>query len=688
VFSNQYFKRSVQYVKGVGESRAKTFLRLGLKTVGDLVQYFPRDYEDRTITKRIAEVQEGDTCSVVASLAADITESRPRRNLRVTKALVTDGSGFMNITWFNQDYIKRNVQPGQEYVFFGPTKRNGVRVEMQNPVFEPASGIQRQTGQIMPIYPLTHGITQNVLRSTIKNAISGIEHHLVDILPPGLRSQHKLAEAVFSYEQIHFPKSFSDMEAARKRLVFQELLLMQLGLLAVKGNINDQKGIAFPAVDMASLLDALPFKLTDAQMKVFAEIEKDMESDKRMNRLIQGDVGSGKTIVAVLAIYKAAKAGYQSAFMVPTEILAEQHYQSTAPLFAKLGIKAGLLTGGMKKKEKEAVKAALEQGSLDLVIGTHAILEDNTAFSRLGLVVTDEQHRFGVRQRAKLSIKGENPDLLVMTATPIPRTLSLVLYGDLDVSIIDSLPPGRKPIKTYAVEEDKRDRVYQFIRKLVAEGRQAYIVCPLVEDSEAIEAESAEGLAERIRDDILKDLRVGLIHGKMKSAQKDETMRLFSSGSLDVLVSTTVIEVGVNVPNASVMVIENAERFGLAQLHQLRGRVGRGEHQSYCILFNQSKSRISKQRMEIMSKSNDGFVIAEKDLELRGPGDVFGVRQHGLPEFKIANLYRDMEILKEVHEAVKEMTEKELLVKDPSYKLLKEQVDRIMQDKLEELSMN
>jgi len=688
VFSNQYFKRSVQYVKGVGESRAKTFLRLGLKTVGDLVQYFPRDYEDRTITKRIAEVQEGDTCSVVASLAADITESRPRRNLRVTKALVTDGSGFMNITWFNQDYIKRNVQPGQEYVFFGPAKRNGVRVEMQNPVFEPASGIQRQTGQIMPIYPLTHGITQNVLRSTIKNAISGIEHHLVDILPPGLRSQHKLAEAVFSYEQIHFPKSFSDMEAARKRLVFQELLLMQLGLLAVKGNINDQKGIAFPAVDMASLLDALPFKLTDAQMKVFAEIEKDMESDKRMNRLIQGDVGSGKTIVAVLGIYNAAKDGDQSAIMVPTEILAEQHYQSTAPLFAKLGIKAGLLTGGMKKKEKEAVNAALEQGSLDLVIGTHAILEDNTAFSRLGLVVTDEQHRFGVRQRAKLSIKGENPDLLVMTATPIPRTLSLVLYGDLDVSIIDSLPPGRKPIKTYAVEEDKRDRVYQFIRKLVAEGRQAYIVCPLVEDSEAIEAESAEGLAERIRDDILKDLRVGLIHGKMKSAQKDETMRLFSSGSLDVLVSTTVIEVGVNVPNASVMVIENAERFGLAQLHQLRGRVGRGEHQSYCILFNQSKSRISKQRMEIMSKSNDGFVIAEKDLELRGPGDVFGVRQHGLPEFKIANLYRDMEILKEVHEAVKEMTEKELLVKDPSYKLLKEQVDRIMQDKLEELSMN
>lgn len=688
MFSNQYFRRSVQYVKGVGESRAKTFLRLGLKTVGDLVQYYPRDYEDRTITKRIAEIQEGDACSVVASLAADITESRPRRNLKITKALVTDGSGFMNITWFNQDYIKKNIQPGQEYVFFGPAKRNGARVEMQNPVFEPASGIQKQTGQIMPIYPLTHGITQNILRSAIKYTLSGMEHHIVDILPASLRAQHKLAEAAFSYEQIHFPKSFSDMEAARKRLVFQELLLMQLGLLAVKGNINDQKGIAFPTVDMAPILEAIPFKLTDAQEKVFAEIEKDMESERRMNRLIQGDVGSGKTIVAVLAIYKAAKSGYQSAFMVPTEILAEQHFQSTASLFEKLGVKAGLLTGGMKKKEKEAVKAALEQGSLDLVIGTHAILEDNTAFSKLGLVVTDEQHRFGVRQRARLSIKGTNPDLLVMTATPIPRTLSLVLYGDLDVSIIDSLPPGRKPIETYAVDEGKRDRVYQFIRKLVAEGRQAYIVCPLVEDSEAIEAESAEGLAERIRDDILKDLRVGLIHGKMKSAQKDETMRLFSGGGLDVLVSTTVIEVGVNVPNASVMVIENAERFGLAQLHQLRGRVGRGEHQSYCILFNQSKSQISRQRMEIMSKSNDGFVIAEKDLELRGPGDVFGVRQHGLPEFKIANFYRDMEILKEVHETVKEMTEKAYLHQDPSYKLLKDQVDRIMQEKLDELSMN
>lgn len=688
VFSDDYFNRSLQFVKGVGESRAKTFKRLGLVTIGDLIQYYPRDYEDRTVTKKIADIMEGEACGVIACLASDITETRPRRNLRVTKALVTDGTGFMSITWFNQDYIKRSLQPGEEYAFFGPAKRVGARVEMQNPVFEPEDGVHKVTGHILPVYSLTQGISQNILRSVVKTALGGLEHKIADMLPPSMRSAHKLAEAAFSYEQIHFPGSFSDMEAARRRLVFQELLLMQLGLLAVKGNISDQKGIVFPRIAMESLLQAIPFRLTAAQTNVFEEIERDMESDKRMNRLIQGDVGSGKTIVAVLAIFKAAQSGYQSAFMVPTEILAEQHFRSVAPLLGGLGVKTALLTGGMKKKEKDAVKLGLEQGEIHVVIGTHAILEDNAAFAKLGLVVTDEQHRFGVRQRARLSIKGSNPDLLVMTATPIPRTLSLVLYGDLDVSIIDTLPPGRKPIETYSVDESKRTRVYQFIRKHVAEGRQAYIVCPLVEDSEVIEAESAEGLAERIRDDMLSDLRVGLIHGKMKSAQKDETMRLFANGQLDVLVSTTVIEVGVNVPNAAIMVIENAERFGLAQLHQLRGRVGRGEHQSFCILFNQSKSQVSRQRMEIMSKSNDGFIIAEKDLELRGPGDVFGVRQHGLPDFRIANLYRDMEILKEVQKVVADFVENRTLTTDPAYKHLKDKVDQLMKEKLEELSMN
>ena len=454
-----------------------------------------------------------------------------------------------------------------------------------------------------------------------------------------------------------------------------------------KGSHTDQRGIKFETVDIKPLLSMLPFTPTSAQQRVFEEIRTDMESNRRMNRLVQGDVGSGKTIVAVTAIYFAAKNRYQSAFMVPTEILAEQHFNSVSPLLSELGISVRLLTGSTKKKEKDEIKELSQKGKLDVLIGTHAILEDDTNFSRLGLVVTDEQHRFGVRQRAKLSAKGENPDLLVMTATPIPRTLSLVLYGDLDVSVIDELPPNRKPIDTYAVHEGYRARVYNFIRKIVAEGRQAYIVCPLVEDSEEIEAESAEGLAERIRDNELAGLKVGLIHGKMKAAEKEKIMRSYVKGELNVLVSTTVIEVGVNVPNATLMVIENAERFGLSQLHQLRGRVGRGKHKSYCILINQSKSEISKQRMDIMTSTNDGFVISEKDLELRGPGDVFGVRQHGIPEMKIANLYMDLDILTDVQKTVKQIMDRDLLETD-EYKPLKEKVEQLMAERFKEVSLN
>ncbi|MCX7774168.1 MAG: ATP-dependent DNA helicase RecG [Clostridia bacterium] len=680
--------QSIKYIKGVGEVRAKLFSKLSLFTVSDCLTFFPREYEDRTALKRITEVADGEECSVRAALASEVTESRPRKNLRITKALVTDGSSFLSLTWFNQSYIKNSLLNGQEYIFFGRIKRTGMRMEMQNPVFEKAESQGKQTGRILPVYPLTKGITQNHVRGLTENVLRLVNGKLEDILPLPLKREHKLCEINFSYENIHFPKSLAHMEEARKRLVFEELLLLQLGLLHAKGASAEQTGIRFPHIPMEPLLKALPFSLTGAQQKVFDEIEKDMEAQKRMNRLIQGDVGSGKTIVAAMALYKAVKAGYQGAFMVPTEILAEQHYQSLEPLFSSLGISVRLLTGGMKKKEKEEVKRLSESGENDVLIGTHAVLEDDTLFSKLGLVVTDEQHRFGVRQRARLSIKGDNPDLLVMTATPIPRTLSLVLYGDLDVSVIDALPPGRKPIETYAVDNSKRERIYNFIRKKVGEGRQAYIVCPLVEESEEIEAESAEGLAEKIRDDELKGLRVGLIHGKMKSSEKESIMRAFVTGELDVLVSTTVIEVGVNVPNATVMVIENAERFGLAQLHQLRGRVGRGSHQSYCILFNQSKSSISRQRMEIMTKSNDGFVISEKDLELRGPGDVFGVRQHGLPEFKIANLYRDMEILRSVQGVVKEIVDKNLLDGNADYKRLKDRLNEVFQQRFKELSLN
>jgi len=687
-YDNKLLDQPLKYLKGVGENRARLFSRLGLFTLGDIIHYFPRDYEDRSVCKAISEAIDGESITVRVRFVSDISETRPRRNLSIQKAQVTDGTSFMNVTWFNQGYVKQSIDISREYVFYGTVKRVGSRVEINNPVFEELEHSGNLTGRIVPVYPLTRGITQNILRKILRNALDTVSDKLVDILPPGLRSQYHLAETAFSFEQIHFPTSMENMEMARRRLVFEELLLLQLGLSAIKGSSSGQRGIRFSSVDIDPLLKALPFKLTDAQVRVFDEIRADMESDRRMNRLIQGDVGSGKTILAVLAIYIAAVSGYQSAFMAPTEILAEQHYRSIAPLLEKFDIKVGLLTGGMRKKEKEAIKEDAEKGRLDVLVGTHAVLEDSTIFSKLGLVITDEQHRFGVRQRARLSQKGQNPDLLVMTATPIPRTLSLVLYGDLDVSIVDTLPPGRKPIKTYVVDDRMRDRVYKFIRKNIAEGRQAYIVCPLVEESDAMDVESATGLVERIKDDALKGLHVGLIHGKMKSADKDDIMRRFSKGELQVLVSTTVIEVGVNVPNASIMVIENAERFGLAQLHQLRGRVGRGVHQSYCILFNQSKSQVSRQRMEIMASSNDGFVIAEKDLELRGPGDVFGVRQHGLPEFRIANLYRDMDVLKDVQKAAKHIVSEGLMEKDESYRPLARRVELMVRKKLQELSMN
>ena len=682
------FYQPIKYVKGVGDARAKMLLRLGISNVSDILTWFPRDYEDRSTFKKIAEVVDGEEVLIKASIVSGITETRPRRNLTITKAMVSDGSAFLNLTWFNQKYIAKNLKTGTEYYFYGKIKKTGMLLEMHNPVVENVDSQGKITGRILPVYSLTKGLTQNSLRKITENALNLVRGKFPELLPACLRREYKLSEVNFSYEQIHFPKSFSNLEEARRRLVFEELLLLQLSMIHVKGESSRQAGIKFSPVDMSPLLKKLPFTLTDAQKKVLKEIESDMESEKRMNRLIQGDVGSGKTIVAFLALYKAVKNGFQGVFMVPTEILAEQHYKSATKLFDDLGITVRLLTGSMKKREKDEIKELIKKGKVDIVLGTHAVLEEDAVFNKLGLVITDEQHRFGVRQRAKLSIKGDNPDLLVMTATPIPRTLSLVLYGDLDVSIIDALPPDRKPIKTYAVNDAMRERIYNFIRKNVAEGRQAYIVCPLVEESEQIEAESAEGLAERIRDNELKGLKVGLIHGKLKPSDKEEVMRNFAEGELDVLVSTTVIEVGVNVPNANIMVIENAERFGLAQLHQLRGRVGRGSHQSYCILFNQSKSKISRQRMEIMVKSNDGFEISEKDLELRGPGDVFGVRQHGLPEFKIANLYRDMEILKQVQNAVKEIIEKNLLNENEEFSPLKGKLDEIYNKRVNELSLN
>jgi len=558
------------------------------------------------------------------------------------------------------------------YRFFGKISIRGSRYEMNSPVYDEIDQ-SKNTGKIIPIYPLTFELKQNTLRRIIENGLLEVKGQLPETLPEYVLKDNNLWDINNTIERIHFPVEFSDFNKARERLVFEELLTMQLALLKLKNNYeNDINGIQFSKdAKMSDVINMLPFKLTKAQLRVLEEIDSDMESDKPMNRLLQGDVGSGKTVVAMIAAYKAVKSGYQATIMAPTAILASQHLESFQGILEELGIRTELLISSITKKKKTEILEKLQNGEIDILIGTHAILEENVIFKNLGLVVTDEQHRFGVKQRGTIASKGQNPDIVAMSATPIPRTLALILYGDLDISIIDELPPNRKKIETYAVRKNMEERVNNFIRKQIKEGRQAYIVCPLVEENEDMEGlQSVIELAERYQKETFSEYKVAYLHGKMKPKEKDEIMLKFKDGEIQILIATTVIEVGVNVPNASIMVVENAERFGLAQLHQLRGRVGRGEYQSYCILKYEGNGDTIKQRMKVMCDTNDGFVISEKDLELRGSGDFFGTEQHGLPEFKIANLFEDIRILKRVQGlAIKIMEDDPLLEKEKNEKL-------------------
>ncbi len=683
-------RKPIQYLKGVGEARAALFQRLGIFTIGDAVTHFPRDYEDRSKLKRLFELEDGEQSSFEGVIASKAVESRPRKGLLITRVSIRDETGVINAIWFNQPYIKNTFEVGERYVFFGKvTKRR--TFEVLNPVYEKLDDRElKNTCRIVPIYPATGSLTQNIIRSAIRSSLELVSGGMEEILPQWLRNKCRLSEINYSISNIHFPRSDEDFKNARYRLAFEELLLLQLGLFNIKNALEkNAKGISFKGgKEAVAFIEGLPFKLTGAQVRVFSEIEKDMESGRVMNRLVQGDVGSGKTIVAAAALVKAAASGYQGALMAPTEILAGQHFKSLAGLLKNYGIKTALLTGSLPKKAKLELLEEIKTGAIDIVVGTHALLEENVVFERLGLVVTDEQHRFGVRQRAALSQKGGNPDILVMTATPIPRTLALILYGDLDISVIDELPPGRKRITTYAVDGSMRERINNFIRKNVSDGRQVYIVCPLVEESDAVEARAASELAKRIAEQDFRGLEVGLIHGRMKPKDKEAMMEGFAEGRIKILVSTTVIEVGVNVPNATLMVVENAERFGLAQLHQLRGRVGRGEHQSYCILFNESGTDISRERMKVMEKTGDGFIISEKDLELRGPGEFFGTRQHGIPDLKIANLFRDMDILKSAQEAARELLRRDRPLEDPENRLLRQSVTERFAGAGQKLSMN
>ena len=681
--------KEIKYVKGIGPKRANKLSKLGIFTVSDLLFYFPRQYEDRNNLRKIFELKDEEKVTIRA-IVSSIETSNVRKGLVITKVGVRDETGFARLVFFNQEYISSTLKKGDTVFVFGKVKKTSYGIEMSSCEVEQMSNNPKSTCGIMPIYPLTYGLTNKELINIVKTVFSNEQIYIKEYLPNKIIQKYKLCSIDFAVKNIHSPTNKESLKVALYRLVFEEFLMLQLGLFLFKNGVTEKSGVKFEKEqNLVKILNSLPFKLTNAQNRALNEIIDDMNCEKVMNRLVQGDVGSGKTVVALLALANCVLNGYQGALMAPTEILAEQHFISLNETLSPFGINVGLLVGSLTKKQKENVLQRVKDNEIDILIGTHALIEDKVEFNNLGIVITDEQHRFGVRQRNKLSEKGYNPDILVMTATPIPRTLALILYGDLDISIIDELPPGRQPIETLAVYKDKREKAYNsLVRSEVQKGRQVYIVCPLVEESEAIEAKAAVDLVEELKSEFFSDLRLGLLHGKMKPSEKDETMKKFKNKELDILVSTTVIEVGVNVPNATLMIIENAERFGLAQLHQLRGRVGRGSHKSYCILIYSSKSEVCSQRMSIMEETTDGFKISQKDLEIRGPGEFFGTRQHGLPELKVANIFKHMKILKIAQQEARYIISEDPKLNNYENEKIKKEILKKFENRLEEISLN
>ena len=664
-------------LKNVGEQRAKKLQRMGIETIGDLLEYYPRDYKDRSRLTKIADLSETDENTFLARVKGEGQTGRKGR-LTFTRLRVFDDTDEITLLWYNQPYMKTALKSGEVYLFTGRMQKKYNRREIVSPEYESIKD-NFAGGRVVPVYPSVDGISQKMLRSYLEEALKQVSGTFAEELPLWIRKKYHLAEKNFAQANIHFPRTEEAFYDARRRLVFEEFFLLQTALFSLREELLGRgSGIVMEhpeAID--EFQKSLPFSMTNAQKKVLSEIAADMTSGKIMSRLVQGDVGSGKTAVAMAAAYWAIQNGYQAVLMAPTEVLAEQHGKSFTELFKPLGIEVALLTGSMKAKEKREALAKIADGTAQMIVGTHAVIQKGVEYHKVGLVITDEQHRFGVRQRSMLAEKGENPHVLVMTATPIPRTLALILYGDLDISIIDELPPGRQQIDTIGVNTSYRQRIYTFLGKEVAAGRQAYVICPMIEENEKLDLRSVLKFTEELKNDRLPDLRVECMHGKLKNNEKQDIMDRFSSGEIDVLVSTTVIEVGVNVPNATLMIIENAERFGLSALHQLRGRVGRGGEKSYCVLVTDSKTKVAKERMSIMCKSNDGFVISEKDLHLRGPGDFFGTRQHGLPEMKIANLYKDINILKDVQSVAIDLYKSDENLEKKENLLLKKRIEEL-----------
>ena len=647
---------NIQYLKGVGEKRAKILNKLDIFTVGDLLRFYPRDYMDWSKITSIAGAPFDTNCCVRAIVNHKPRGAKIRKGMTIYKTVVTDGESLMNITIFNNKYAAESLEAGEEYLFYGKVGGNFHRREMSSPLIAPVeNGIR-----IRPIYHQSAGINSKAIEKLVRQAYEARKDYFVDCIPQSLRDKLCLMEINKAIYELHFPTNEDTVSEARRRLIFEELFIFQLGLMKLKGNRKESTPVSIEKDFTDDFIKTLPFTLTGAQERAVRESVQQMTSNFTMNRLLQGDVGSGKTAVAAALIYTVAKNGYQSAFMAPTEILAQQHYKTCLKFFENTDIKIALLTGSVTAAKKREIKAQLKSGEIRLIVGTHALIQNDVEFENLGLVITDEQHRFGVKHRGALSGKGDRPHTLVMSATPIPRTLALMLYGDLDVSILDELPPGRQPIETYAIDTAKRHRAFNYVKKHLDEGRQGYIVCPLVEEGET-DLAAAQEYSENISRGFFSGYSVGLLHGKMKPKDKEEVMSKFVSGEIKLLVSTTVIEVGVDVPNSVIMVIENAERFGLSQLHQLRGRIGRGQYKSTCILITDAQNEAAQRRMKVMTSTTDGFKIADEDLKMRGPGDFFGSRQHGLPEMKIAML-TDTAILNEANRFARE-----IIIDDPDF---------------------